>query len=61
MVEASVYSSLPDPFKDRQVSEKQCPSLINQPLSDTQLFKLDIPDWKMLKEFMQREGPVSKP
>jgi len=29
MVEASVYSSLPDPFKDRQVSEKQCPSLIN--------------------------------
>jgi len=60
MVEVSAYSGLPDPYKDRQVSEKQCPSLINKPLSDSQLFKLDIPDWKMLKEFMQREGPVTK-
>lgn len=60
MVEVFSYSGLPDPYKDRQVSEKQCPSLINQPMSDSQLFKNDIPDWKLLKDFMQREGPVTK-
>jgi len=43
MVETSMFSGLPDPCNDRVVSEKDCPILINKPLSDDVLFKNGIP------------------
>ncbi len=62
MVEQS-YSTLPDPLNDRHCSEKDCPSLINKPLADETLFGKEggRPDWKLLKEFLSREGPLTKP
>jgi serine/threonine-protein phosphatase 2B catalytic subunit len=61
MVES--YSALPDPLNDRKCSEKECPKLINKPLEDSVLFSLEggLPDWKLLKDFLSREGPITKP
>ena len=62
MVE-SLYSTVPDPCNDRTCSEKDCPKLVNKPLEDTVLFSQEgeKPDWKLLKEFLSREGPLTKP
>lgn len=68
MVEASQaskydlsYTVLPDPLGDRKHKDSECLTLANKPLDDSKLWKDDKPDWKMLKEFLCREGPVSKP
>ena len=53
---------MPDACNDRKCSEKECPSLINRPLSDEQLFSREAgrPDWKLLRDFLSREGPLTK-
>ena len=63
MVESSAFSTLPDGANDRFVSEKDCPSLVNKPLEDSKLFggPGGIPDWRLLKEMLSREGPITKP
>jgi len=56
------YSRLPDPCNDRPVTEQDCPSLINKPLEEDVMFPAPTgkPDWRLLKDFMAREGPVTK-
>ena len=50
---------LPDPLGDRKM--KDLPPFANKPLDDNMLFpKEDVPDWKLLQEFMQKEGPILK-
>jgi hypothetical protein len=34
--------------------------MINKPMSDEQLFKNGLPQWRVLKEFLMREGPLTK-
>ena len=43
--------------------ERDCPKLINKPLEDDVLFSQEggNPDWKLLKDFLSREGPITKP
>lgn len=64
MVDSSTqrYSKLPDPCEDRAVTETECPRLINKPLEDDVMFPAPAgkPDWRLLKEFMSREGPITK-
>jgi serine/threonine-protein phosphatase 2B catalytic subunit len=36
--------------------------MINKPIEDSALFGAnDMPDWRLLKDFLDREGPISKP
>lgn len=51
---------MPDACNDRQVSEKDCPSLISKPLADDVLFKDNLPQWRVLRELLSREGPLTK-
>jgi hypothetical protein len=60
MVEKTLFKTLPNPCNDRVVAEKDCPALINLPLDDDVLFKNNIPDWRLMKELLSREGPVTK-
>lgn len=61
MVESSQFDPLPNPCNDRVVPESDCPSLLQKPLADDVLFsKNGNPNWKVLKEFQCREGPVTK-
>ena len=56
------YSLLPDPIPDRTLTEAECPRMINKPLEDNELWgDNDLPDWRLLKDFLGREGPISKP
>ena len=54
---------LPDPVKDRPM--KDLPPFANKALPDSTLFVKgdsgEVPDWKLLEEFMSREGPLLKP
>lgn len=55
------FSLLPDPRSDRPLKDSDCKKLINKPLTDDQFWpKKDLPDWKLLKEFLIREGPIPK-
>ena len=54
---------LPDPYGDRACKSTPCPP--NKPLSNETLYPYkggdkDKPDWKCLKDFMLREGPLKK-
>lgn len=54
---------LPDPCNDRPL--KDLHPFVNKAVSDSQLFKknaegAEVPDWKLLEEFMQKEGPLLK-
>jgi serine/threonine-protein phosphatase 2B catalytic subunit len=54
---------LPDPYKDRPC--KECQPFIHKPPKDTDLFPhkgVDAkkPDWKYLREYLSREGPILK-
>ena len=50
---------LPDPLGDRKM--KDLPPFANKPIDDALLFpKEGVPDWKLLQEFMQKEGPIQK-
>ena len=54
---------LPDPCNDRPM--KDLPPFANKALSDEILFPRSAdgsekPDWKLLEEFMSREGPMEK-
>ena len=56
------FSVLPDPCSDRSLTDEQCPRIINQPMQDSSLFAADgMPQWRVLKDFLSREGPISKP
>lgn len=56
------FQLLQDPCKDRPLDDAACPRLIARPLNDEQLWpKDDLPDWKLVKDFLSREGPISKP
>jgi serine/threonine-protein phosphatase 2B catalytic subunit len=52
--------TLPDPFNDRQI--KSIPPPPHKPLEESLLYPAEkhIPDWRVLKTHMQKEGPVSK-
>lgn len=59
---AKPFSLLPDPIPDRPLTEAQCPVMINKPVEDALLFgENDLPNWRLLKDFLSREGPISKP
>jgi serine/threonine-protein phosphatase 2B catalytic subunit len=60
---------LPDPTGDREV--KNCPLPPNRPLADNLLWPsaginilylkfIGKPDWRLLKDFMLKEGPIKK-
>lgn len=52
---------LPDPCNDRVIADTQCPKLAHKPLDDAKFWvKEGVPNWKMLREFLCREGPVTK-
>ena len=52
---------LPDPIPDRTLTDAQCPFMINRPIEDNVLFDVyDVPDWRLLKDFMAREGSLTK-
>ena len=66
MVEASLadsdFSLLPDPIPDRKLTDSECPKMINRPVEDSALWNSDdLPNWRLLKDFLAREGPISKP
>ena len=68
MVEAAAasedrgFSLLPDPIPDRKLNDTECPKIINKSLEDSQLWDSnDLPNWRTLKDFLAREGPISKP
>jgi len=54
---------LPDPVNDRPM--KELPPFANKALPESILFVKgdngEVPDWKLLEEFMSREGPLLKP
>ena len=54
---------LPDPCNDRPM--KDLPPFVNKAISMELLFPTnsegqEIPDWKLLEEFMSKEGPLMK-
>ena len=56
------FSLLPDPIPDRPLTDEQCPRMINKPIEDSALCgENEMPDWRLLKDFLAREGPISKP
>ena len=63
MVSASEsnFSLLPDPVPDRKLTDEQCPKIINKPIQDDALWSGDLPNWRLLKDYLAREGPISKP
>lgn len=55
------YTLLPDPLNDRPMKDSECLILSNKPIDDKKLWKKEgIPDWKMLKDYLCREGLVTK-
>jgi hypothetical protein len=64
MVEATEetrFSLLPDPVSDRKLTDAECPKIINRPIEDSELWgDSDKPDWRLLKDFLAREGPIKK-
>ena len=51
---------LPDPCGDRPL--KDLPPFVNKALDNSKLFPKgdDTPDWKLLEEFMSKDGPLLK-
>jgi len=54
---------LPDPCNDRPM--KDLPPFVNKALTDSQLFSknkdgVEVPNWKLLEEFLSREGPIPR-
>jgi len=54
---------LPDPVNDRPL--KDLPPFVNKSIKDSLLFPknsegVELPDWKILEEFMTKEGPLEK-
>lgn len=54
---------LPDPVNDRPL--KDLPPFVNKAIDNSLLFPrnsegAEIPDWRLLEEFMSKEGPLSK-
>ena len=63
MVEAAGetrFSLLPDPIPDRKLTDTQCPKIINQTVGDDVLWSGDLPNWRVLKDYLAREGPLTK-
>ena len=57
----STFSLLLDPCNDRTLTDAQCAIMVNKPLTDEQFWPDgELPDWKVLKDFMTREGKISK-
>ena len=54
---------LPDPINDRPM--KDLPPFVNKAIKNELLFIKDqdgneVPNWKLLEEFMSKEGPLQK-
>ena len=54
---------LPDPVNDRPL--KDLPPFVNQAVDDSLIFPKndegkEIPNWRILEEFMSKEGPLLK-
>lgn len=55
------YTLLNNPCNDRIISDSQCPILSDKPLDDAKFWPKDgLPNWKMFRDFLCREGPVTK-
>ena len=55
------FTLIQDPIPDRPLDDQQCPKLITKSIDDSLLWKEDgLPDWKLLKDFLLREGPLTK-
>ena len=52
---------MPDPIPDRPLDDATCPRMINKPMEDGAIWgDDDLPKWKILKDFLLREGPLTK-
>ena len=64
MVEATStdisYTLLKNPCNDRPQKDSECLTLAQKPMDDDKFWKNGLPDWKVLKDFLSREGPVTK-
>ena len=64
MVEASGdahFSVLPDPIPDRFLDDATCPRMINKPMEDSSIWDSNgLPNWRIIKDFLTREGPMTK-
>ena len=67
MVEASAsandrhFSVLPDPIPDRFLDDATCPRMINKPMEDSSICDTNgLPNWRIIKDFLTREGPMTK-
>ena len=53
---------LPDPINDRPM--KDLPPFVNKAVKDNMLFQQkdgrEVPNWKLLEEFLSKEGPILK-
>lgn len=63
MLKTSEMELLPDPCNDRPI--KDLPPFVNQAIDDTLLFQRndegkEIPNWRILEDFMSKEGPLLK-
>lgn len=55
------FSVLPDPIPDRVLDDATCPRMINKPMDDSSLWDSNgLPNWKIIKDFLTREGPITK-
>ena len=62
MVEASEesrFSLLPDPIPDRKLTDEQCPKIINKAVGDDVLWSGELPNWRVIKDYLAREGPIT--
>ena len=56
------FSVLPDPIPDRTLDDATCPRMINKPMEDSAIWgDNDLPNWRVIKDFLTREGPITKP
>ena len=55
------FELVKDPLPDRKLDDEACPRMIQKTLPDNKLWQEDgLPNWKLLKSFLAREGPISK-
>ena len=56
------FSLLPDPISDRPLTDAECPKMINKNIEDSLLWPDgELIAWRVLKDFLAREGPLQKP
>ena len=54
------FTLLSDPCNDRQLTDAKCPRFAQGPLDNKKLWPGEAPDWKLVRDFLQREGKLTK-